>query len=139
MLDEFSLHLCDVQGRLFELAGKNGYDSPSFYRAFMTLDTARRLDSPYNRLQWAGEEYLLAEVEESGSLKKDGVVFDSETLYWSGYLYRYWHFLTGESSKEIYRQAPAQTMRRNYLAFHTFSPELAIEDLREIYRQKKVS
>jgi len=28
-------------------------------------------------------------------------------------------------------------MKRNYLMFHTMSAELAIDDLKEIYRQKK--
>ena len=48
----------------------------------------------------------------------------------------YWHYVTGESSREIYRQAPAKTMNVNYLMFHTMDPEMAVEDLKEIYRQK---
>lgn len=59
-----------------------------------------------------------------------------DMIYWIGYLYRYWHYYTGESSKAIYKQAPVETMKRNYLMFHTMAPEVAIEDLREIYRQK---
>ena len=38
---------------------------------------------------------------------------------------------------EIYRQAPAKTMNVNYLMFHTMDPEMAVEDLKEIYRQKR--
>ena len=68
-----------------------------------------------------------------------GKVFDKEILYWTGYLYRFWHFATGEDSKDIYRQAPAETMSRNWLIFHTLAPEVAIEDLKEIYRQKNES
>lgn len=52
-------------------------------------------------------------------------------------MYRYWHYVTGESSREIYRQAPAKTMNVNYLMFHTMDPEIAVEDLKEIYRQKR--
>ena len=29
-------------------------------------------------------------------------------------------------------------MKRNYMMFHTMAPEIAIEDLKEIYLQKKV-
>ena len=58
-------------------------------------------------------------------------------MYWAGYVYRYWHYVTGESSREIYRQAPAKTMNVNYLMFHTMDPEMAVEDLKEIYRQKR--
>ena len=36
--------LCDIQGRLFELALKNGYDCPMFIQAFMNSRTAAALD-----------------------------------------------------------------------------------------------
>ena len=135
-MNELQLKLCDIQGRLFELSGARGYDSAIFMKAFMTSEVAKGLDSKFNRLQWAGEEYLLAELAETVGLTKDGNVYDKEVLYWSGYLYRFWHFTTAESSKVIYKQAPAETMRRNWLMFHTLAPEVAIEDLKEIYRQR---
>ena len=43
---------------------------------------------------------------------------------------------TEQSYQEIYRQASAETMKRNWLIFHTLAPEVAIEDLKEIYRQR---
>jgi len=132
MIDELKLKLCDIQGRLFELSADKEYDSRVFIKAFMTSDTAKDLDSKYNRLQWAGEEYL---IEEIPGIPK-GETFNKEVLYWIGYIYRYWHFYTGEDSKDIYRQAPAETMSRNWLIFHTLAPEMAVEDLKEIYNQK---
>ena len=135
-MNELQLKLCDIQGRLFELSGARGYDSAIFMKAFMTSEVAKGLDSKFNRLQWAGEEYLIAELAETAGLSMGGNVYDKEVLYWSGYLYRFWHFTTGESSKVIYKQAPAETMRRNWLMFHTLAPEVAIEDLKEIYRQR---
>ncbi len=48
--------LCDIQGRLFELALKKGYDCPLFIETFMNSKTAAALDDVYDRLQWAGEE-----------------------------------------------------------------------------------
>ena len=35
------------------------------------------------------------------AFSKEGIVYDVETLYWIGYLYRYWDFYTVEFSKEI--------------------------------------
>ena len=55
-------------------------------------------------------------------------------MYWSGYLYRYWHFLTGERSAEIYEQASARRMAQCYAGFHTLDPAMAVEDLKELYR-----
>lgn len=64
-----------------------------------------------------GEEYLLEEVASEAALSTKGEVFSLDVLYWMGYLYRYWHYYTGESSAQIYRQAPVKTMKRNYLMF----------------------
>ncbi len=129
--------LCDIQGRLFELALKNGYDCPEFIKIFMNSRSAAALDDIYDRLQWAGEEYILEELdEESGGLKKAGVVYHREVMYWAGYIYRYWHYYTRESSQEIYKIADARTMNDCWLGFHTLDVEMAVDDLKEIYRQK---
>ena len=137
-MDELQLKLCDIQGRLFELSAERKYDSAAFIKAFMTSDTAKALDSEYNRMQWAGEEYLLEEVVSAtgDSLTADGEIYDTDILYWIGYIYRYWHYYSGEDSAKIYKQAPALTMKRNYMIFHTMDPVLAIEDLKEIHNQQ---
>lgn len=139
-MNEMQLKLCDIQGRLFELSTEKGIGSSCFIKIFMNSETAKSLDSTYNRMQWAGEEYLLEEVLDGA---KDNVnleieMYSKDMIYWIGYLYRYWHYYTGESSKAIYKQAPVETMKRNYLMFHTMAPEVAIEDLKEIYRQKRL-
>lgn len=138
-MDSMEIKLCDIQGRLFELSAQQGYDSEKFIPAFMLSETARHLDSKFNRFQWAGEEYLLSEVaaESGDKLAKTGEVYSSEVMYWIGYLYRYWHYCKGESSAKIYRQANARTMKRNYMMFHTMDPELAIDNLIEIKNQKQ--
>ncbi len=139
-MNELQLKLCDIQGRLFELSAKKKYDSAAFVKAFMTSETAKALDSRYNRMQWAGEEYLFEEVTANAgdTFTVDVEVYSEDVLYWIGYIYRYWHYYTGEDSAKIYKQAPIETMKRNYLMFHTMAPTLAVEDLKEIYRQKKV-
>lgn len=134
-MEHLHLKLCDIQGRLFELS--KGLDSESFVKEFMNSKVAESLDSSYNKLQWMGEEYLLEELKDEKNIARGGEEYGTEIMYWAGYLYRYWQLLTGESSKKIYRQAPAKTMRRNYMMFHTLDPEVAIEDLKEINRQQK--
>lgn len=129
--------LCDIQGRLFELALKKGYDCPVFINAFMNSRTASALDDTYDRLQWAGEEYILEELdEEMHGLEKAGEIYSNEVMYWTGYVYRYWHYYTNESSREIYKIADAKTMYDCWMGFHTMDVEMAIDDLKEIYHQK---
>jgi hypothetical protein len=133
-VDNIQLKLCDIQGRLFERSCD--YASEGFIRAFMNSEVAEHLDSPYNKLQWMGEEYLLEELEDEKDLSVDGEKYNSDVLYWIGYLYRYWACSRKESSRKIYRYAPAKTMKRNYMAFHTLDPEIAIDDLIEIWSQR---
>lgn len=138
MLKCLQLQLCDIQGRVFELSLKKGYDSRAFIEAYMNSETAAFLDKPYDRMQWSGEEYILESLSEEGNgLQKSENLLSREMMYWTGYIYRYWHFLTGESSKEIYQQADWNTMKETYLGFHTLDNTMAVENLKEIYRQKK--
>ena len=39
-MDAIALKLCDIQGRLFELSARKGYDSAAFVKAFMDKKTA---------------------------------------------------------------------------------------------------
>ena len=136
-MNELELKLCDIQGRLFELSADKKLDSAAFVKTFMASQTAKELDSKYNCMQWAGEEYLLEEIISGAgdTLTANGETLSKDVLYWIGYIYRYWHYYTGEDSAKIYKQAPVETMKRNYLMFHTMAPEVAIEDLKEISRQ----
>lgn len=139
MLDVFEMTLCDMQGKLFEMSASEGYSSEAFIKTFMQSQTAADLDMVFNHMQWAGQGYIIDRLKEenASTLVMDDKLFDNETLYWSGYLYRYWHFYTGESSKEIYKQAPATVMRSMYLMYHTMSPEMAIDRLKDTYKRKK--
>lgn len=134
-MDSIQLKLCDIQGRLFERS--TNFASEGFIRDFMNSEVAAHLDSPYNKLQWMGEEYLLDELKDETGLQSTGEKYSSDVLYWIGYLYRYWACSRNEKSKRIYRWAPAKTMKRNYMTFHTFDPDIAIDDLIEISRQRQ--
>ena len=139
MNKSLQLTLCDTQGKLFELSGERGYDSETFIKSFMTTDISKDMDKDFHHVQWAGKEYIMSRMEDENSdaISGNGIVFDNETLYWTGYIYRYWNIYTGESSKDIYKQAPAKTMQTVYLMYHTMSPELAIDRLKESYNKKK--
>lgn len=79
-MNELQLKMCDIQGRLFELSVDRQIGSATFIKTFMNSETAKALDSTYNRMQWAGEEYLLEEVIDSAGdlFKKRGEVYSKE-------------------------------------------------------------
>jgi len=135
-LNSYQRQFCDIQGRLFELSSKRGFDSQDFIKKFMNSKTCENMDLPYDRLQWSGEEYILEELLEETIVKPVGERYSDEELFWTGYIYRYWHFLSGESGQDIYSQAKADRMRDCYLGLHTLDVVMAIEDLKEIHRQE---
>ena len=132
-MTSIELQLCDIQGRLFKLSARRGINSAEFIKVFMKSATAKALDSTYNRMQWAGEEYLLEEViDEAGDrFEKPREVYADELIYWIGYIYRYWHYVTGEYSKEIYKQAQVKVMKQNYVRLYMMTPEEVIDLLKE--------
>ncbi|MCL2165044.1 MAG: hypothetical protein FWH55_11805 [Oscillospiraceae bacterium] len=135
-LSRFERQLCDIQGRLFERSLLKGLDSPDFVYKFMHSKTCEYLDLSYDRLQWAGEEYVMENLLDETTIRPVGERYSKEELFWTGYVYRYWHLLSGESGREIYNQASARRMKDCYLGFHTLDVAMAIDDLKEIYRQE---
>lgn len=73
----------------------------------------------------AGEEYLSEEViDEAGArFEKPGEVYADELIYWIGYIYGDWHYMTDEHSKEIYKQAPVKVMKQHYERLYMMTPE----------------
>ena len=135
-LSGFERQLCDIQGRLFERSLIKELDSTDFIEKFMNSKTCEYFDMPYDRLQWAGEEYILENLLEETSIRPIGEKYGNEELFWAGYVYRYWHLLTGESGREIYGQAKARRMKDCYPGFHAMDVAMAIENLKEIHRQE---
>ena len=132
-----ALSLCTVQGRLFEMAWSRGYDMKEFISGFMTSVTAASLDESFNRLQFCGEEYLFEEFITESDIKRTSRRRSArhDAFFWIGYLYRYWHFYTGETSVKMFRIADYDLMTLVYAGYHTLSCEMAIDWLRERRRK----
>lgn len=137
MLDSLQLQRCDIQGRLFELSLLKDFASENFITLYMKSQCAADYGLKYNRLQWAGEEYILEEfIDECKDKLVSGEQYSKDEMFWIGYTYAYWHILTGESGKKILSQASAKTMRSSYAGLHTVDMSLAIEDLKQIAKVK---
>ncbi len=130
-LSQFERQLYAVQGKMFELSAKKNLSSQEFIDFYMQSKTASFFDLPYDRTQWMGEENLLYDVMEEKPDLKTGTTYDTESLFWIGYTYRYWHFLTTQDSKTISLKCNAQMMHALYPAYHTLDCSQAIERILE--------
>ena len=124
--------LCSIQGRLFELSARQGFESNEFARAYMNSDVAAKFNSAYDRSQWMGEEYLLDELSQKFQLAK-GKTYSSDVMFWMGYVYAYWSLVYGDPCKNIIRMAGPKVMAENYAGLHTVSTDMAIQDLQTQY------
>ena len=118
-----------------KIRSETGMDQDQFAlkMGVMNSDIAKGLDDEFDYMQWAGKEYIFERMQDEypKAFVKNGIVFDREPLYWAGYVYRQWYFYTGETSKQIYKQANAETMNIMYLGYHTMDVKMAIDRLKE--------
>ncbi|MBQ8847276.1 MAG: hypothetical protein IJ006_09055 [Lachnospiraceae bacterium] len=52
-------------------------------------------------------------------------------MYWTGYLYRYWAYISGMSSKQLYRIIKPEELEKLYYQYNSHDPEQAIERIKE--------
>ena len=123
-----SSKLCSIQGRLFELSVKFGFESNNFVKTYMNSDLASKFSSAYDRSQWMGEEYLLDELINTHKLIK-GKTYSYDVMFWMGYTYAYWAINYNETCLKIIKIANPKKMAENYAGLHTISADLAVQDL----------
>ena len=133
MLSRAKSQQCRILARVFERAGKAGYDGRRFVDGFMASKVSEDFFSTYDRLQWLGEGYLFDETTAALGLAPGSAVVETnpEALYWTGYVYRWWNYVTGENCRQISATANAETMFGVYDGYHTLSPDEAISRLKE--------
>jgi hypothetical protein len=130
-LDVFQMQQCEMQASLFESLGRRDIDAKIFIRAFMNSRAADGLDSSFDHMQWAGIEYIYEDVVEEFGLKPDANPprYNSEALWYGGYITRFWHYLTGETMRQIYSQCDENLLLQCY-GFHSEANEMAVEDIK---------
>lgn len=142
-LDTIGIKLCDEQAELFEksLEYKN-VGSLLFIKRFVYSETAKKFDdlSIINQIFSPDEE--LKKINSNKQPKKIGKRFDKNTLFWIGYIYRYWAYTYEESSINIYKMILPTKLAKFYEIYHTLDPKKAIERIIEaeaIETKKEIS
>ena len=132
-IDQDGLLLCKMQGEVFRLAGEVlSCSSPVFIRRFMNSEVARRMDLGGFLDGSSSAEEVIDEVETQYGESDYGTVrYDSEVLYWMGYLYRYWAYTRGVSSAKAYRTIGATELSKLYYPYHSLDPDQSVERICE--------
>ena len=127
------LELCRLQGDLFESSAKLcACSSPVFVRRFMNSELAKRFDDSSVLAEANTLRSMVAELDGQYGASGYGTTrYDAETLYWMGYLYRYWSLAFKTSSKRIYKIIPARELSALYYPYHSLDPVQATERICE--------
>lgn len=125
---------CSFQGRVFERSASllRECGSAVFVRRFMRSDIARRVDENGSFDVGATVDGVVHDVDAVFAGRPYGSeLYPPETLFWMGYLYRYWCFSVGVSSTQAYRTCSAREMSGLYFAYHTLDPAQCVERILE--------
>ena len=135
--DETGLSLCKFQARLFEKSlAVTGGSSPFFIKCFMNSEEAWHVDQDGFMFEAEDVESILGKLKAKHNLDRGSRKFSGESLYWMGYIYRYWCYTYQISSKAIYRIIRADELHSLYQPYHTLDPGAAI---RRILEAKNIS
>ena len=132
-IDRDGKMLCAMQGKIFECSVTDyGTSSPVFIRRFMNsklasaMDSAGFLERPFSAD--AAFDFLNIEYGESNY----GVTkYSPDIMYWMGYIYRYWAYACGMSSKQVFHTIGSRELKILYYAYHTMDPSASIQRIME--------
>ena len=120
-LDYSESELCIIQAELFEMSvEKASYSSLVFIRRFMLSNFVGSLDNKSYLFQSNNPEYVFEVLDkEYGESEYGSQKYDSEVMYWVGYMYRTISFLYNLSSKQVYRLFPAKEIVNCYQIYNS--------------------
>ncbi len=132
-MDSLGLKLCQYQARLFESSIENTQTSSAiFIRRFMNSALAERMDNVGFLFESLELSDALTEIEDQYGVSTYGSIkYSVEEMHWIGYIYRYWAYISEKSSKQVYKAASPQKLRKLYFPYHSLDPLQAIERIME--------
>ena len=130
----FRNYINNLQKEVFVIAYDSNYDILSFIDCYMKGNIRKELDKPYSSWQNQPAERIFEEVISNSNIDKvDAQIINKDAVEWLGFFYSKWHFLTGESSKTIYRFLPVIQGIKNYYTLHQLDEVEAIEICKRRY------
>lgn len=132
------LVLCHMQAEVFRSSAELlDCSSAVFVRRFMNSRIAQRMDAPIFLDGASSAEAILEEVEEEyGRSSYGSLRYSEDTLYWMGYLYRYWAYTREAPSARIFRIISGAQLAKLFLPYHSLDPDQAIDRIMEAKGQQ---
>ena len=138
-MDEMGLKICRAQANLFVASlTLTECSSAVFLRRFMNSSVAERMDKGFFLFEASSNDSVISEIdEEFGETNYGKVKFSENEMYWMGYLYRYWCYTYGKTSKQVYRIIKPTELRTLFFPYHSLDCSAAIERILEAKGQNE--
>lgn len=132
-IDDIGLALCRTQGEIFVSSiSKTDCSTAIFIRRFMNSSFASRIDNGGILSEVFDISIVFEEIEyEFGPSNYGKEKYNAEELYWIGYIYRYWCYTRGKTSKQVYKIVKPKELRSLYFPYHSLDPIQAIDRILE--------
>lgn len=132
-MDEIGRKLCVAQAELFVSSLRLAKcSSPIFLRRFMNSAVAKRMDEGGFLFESSTDVSVMEELEsEYGASQYGKTKYAENELYWMGYLYRYWCYTYGKTSKQVYRMMKPTELKTLFYPYHSLDVGAAIERILE--------
>lgn len=99
---------------------------------FIYSKTVERVDRGNVLFEAFSAADAMKEIEEEYGASDYGKIrYGREELYWIGYVYRYWSYTRGMSSRAVYRLIKPEELRKLYFPYHSLDPSQAVERIME--------
>lgn len=124
---------CKKLGKIFEALTKHEYDLIDFTRNVLKSEYKNGLEKGYPTYYSQGVEYYYECFEEwFPNLKKTEVKYNTEALYWMGYLFQHWYVKLGINGVELETKLSDDMIIKLYKlwdVYHTQDLEYVYEDI----------
>ena len=132
-MDSMGLKMCRYQAELFTRSiDETECSSGVFIRRFMNSELAHRIDNSGGVFDSLDISDAINEIEtQYGKCIYGKVKYSPNEMHWIGYLYRYWAYFSGMSSKQIYKIVKPGKLKQLYYPYHSLDPMQAIERIME--------
>lgn len=132
-MNKDGLILCNLQGKIFEESIKAmDCSSPIFIRRYMNSVFCESMDHQIYLNVVMDENQAISLIgEELGELTYGQVKFSKESMFWMGYIYRYWVYCYETSSKSVFKIIQGRELEKLYIPYHSLAPDSAIERILE--------
>ena len=119
---------CRVFGELFKRSAILGYDSQLFIEQIMTTPEYNDLIQLDEGQEWCDECFLMKCFEDIKPFKKGNKYLDEFTLWFMGYLYKYWMITKHKSPQEVYKVLNFRNFLLSFSFYHTQNWDYIIND-----------